>query len=233
MIRSHALVIGILAIILLAAHPCHAGCGDVDGGGTITANDALAALRAAAGVPGSVVCLCDDCEGSQATRAPGHCADLNGDARTTAQDALAILLAAVGVRPATTCTCDACWQAATTTTSTLPGCTDLAALDGRVFVVKSHCNVTTVACFATLETDTLRFEHLGGGQYAVKRVADDSVVYVGTWDCREFRGTPFVVWEFPEYSRFSGRRPYCNFAGAEVPEIPPDPPRPARCPTPL
>jgi len=227
MVRIYRFAISVLGTIVLAS-PALATCGDVDGSGTTTSSDVLTILRAATGIRGEVVCLCDDCDGAQTTRAPGHCADLNGDTQTTAQDALAVLRIAIGVgSPA--CSCDACVDGATTTTSsTLAGCPTQDALDGRVYVRKSYCNVGPL-CTPSLTTDEIRFDHLGNGEYAVRSLADETTLYVGTYDCTRFEAR-LLQWTFAGYSSFSGRGPYCNYTGAEAPTVPPDPMRPVRCP---
>ena len=232
MVHIYRITLGILAAIL-SATTALAICADVDSSGTISANDALTTLRAATGVRGEIVCLCSDCEEAQVSRAPGHCADLNADAATTASDALAILYVAVGVETAPACSCDACQEpAATTTTNTVPECVTQDALHGRTYVRKSRCNSGS-SCVKSLVTDTIRFDHLGGGEYAVVRVPDETTLFVGTWDCVSFRGPGLLEWTFTDLSlsAFAGRGgSYCNHTGAAAPTIPPDPKQPIRCP---
>jgi hypothetical protein len=228
MLHVYSVAISIL-ITVVTANSALAICGDVDGSGTVTVTDALMTLRAATGLGGEIVCLCDDCDGATVARAPGHCADLTGDRAMTVRDALGILLSAVGASAAV-CTCDACMEGATTTTSTTLPCPTADALDGRVYTRKTLCNVSTAFCFQRLVTDEIRFDHLGGGEYAVRRVVDDTTLHVGTWDCTNFKTPGFYRWTFQDETRFSANGAYCNVTGAQAPAIPPDPPRPLRCP---
>ncbi|HYC53600.1 MAG TPA: prenyltransferase/squalene oxidase repeat-containing protein [Candidatus Binatia bacterium] len=79
-------------------------CGDFNGSGTLTAQDALGALRAAVGSLTCAVAICD----------------FNGNGSVTAQDALAILKKAVGIDLTPNCpVIAAADQASTTTTTTV------------------------------------------------------------------------------------------------------------------
>ena len=213
------LSLGFLATII-TAHTAMALCGDVDANSVVNATDSLGILRAAVSLDGDIVCSCDDCPGALVSYAPGHCADVTTDAETTATDALAVLLRAVGAQNPFFCSCDACMDVSATTTTQAPPVCQLDELDGRVFNMKKRC--VDSSCFHTHTADTIRFEYLGNGEYAVRRVADGTTLYVGTWDCSKFKSESFV-WIFPTVSVFWGGRGLCTYTGAEAPTIPPTP----------
>jgi hypothetical protein len=222
-----------LFLTLVASSSALAVCGDLSGDETITANDALTALRTAVGVPRAIVCSCLDCADATVSRAPRHCADVNGDAQMTTFDALTILKLAVGEDTPVSCSCEPCQQP-TATTTTLPLCMEEDALDGRVYIVKRRCT-SRFDCTVTLLRNTIEFRHLGEGRYELLNVPDGELIDTGGFDCMRFKTDtpPVAAWTFPtsiDLRQFSGSvgfsAPYfgsCSTTGALAPTEPPTP----------
>ena len=257
MIRKGRLLSGAFVAIVVSTNAL-ALCGDTSGDGQVSATDALAILNTAVGLTPPLDCSCDACGTSLTSEAAlSHCADVNGDASITAVDALMTLGAGVGQPVELSCSCVACEVPTTTstTTTTIPaGCPPANALDDRTYIEKYSCSESIGGgapyCADLNASDSLRFNHLGGGEYEVRDVPDTGFVYNGILTCRVFdwdalspgEYTESGVWTFTNNNlvSFSGSSTYvalddsyeggCNGTGAESPNIPPDPPLPPGCP---
>jgi hypothetical protein len=226
-------------LVLAASSNALALCGDVDGDEAITARDALIHVRVIVGMVRPIACSCDDCGDAVVARAFRHCGDVNGDSEATVQDTFAILRAALGLELSPACTCDSCEGSATTTTTvttttstttTLPCLAGEDALDGRIFIRKSHCRANRVTCAPTsitLVTDTIEFRHIGAGQYEVRSVPGGQLLNTGTLNCNKLTFSRAEIWTFKTDDSFAGRKLLsCRITGAESPTVPPNPPRP-------
>ena len=252
MVVLRRMILG-LCLTVAFSSPVSALCGDTSGDDQVTATDALAILNTAVGLQLALNCSCDACGSSVVSETSlDHCADVSGDSAITAVDALMTLSAAVGQPVPLNCSCEACEVSTTstitssTTTTTLSGCPSPAALDDRTYVEKYTCVESYPGgepfCADSNASDSIKFDHLGGGSYEVRDVPPTGFVYNGTLTCRTFDWealnpgtyTESGTWIFSnDLSSFSGSSTYgaldesfegaCNGTGAESPGVPPDP----------
>jgi hypothetical protein len=252
-----------LALVALFSANALALCADVTGDAQVTAVDALSVLNTAVGQPAPLQCSCEACGTSNTSpEALAYCADVSADGQVTALDALATLNIAVGQEQPFSCSCDACAVVSTTTsttttssttTTTVGGCPQPDALNERIYKEIYTCAESSGGgaryCDVSNAEDSIRFEHVSGGEYEVRDVPDTGFVYNGTLTCRTFDWTALSpgdyteagTWTFaPDLESFAGSSTYvalddsyegeCNTTGAKDPNSPPNPTPVPPCP---
>jgi len=259
-------VFGLAFALIFSPNAC-ALCADVTGDGQVSSADALVILTIGVGQAATLRCSCDSC-GTSATspEAKAHCADVTADGQVTALDALAALKISVGQAQPFGCSCTACEVETTSTTSTTtstttsstttttsPACPQLDALDERTYVELYTCAESPQGgdpyCAHSNASASIRFTHVGSGDYQVRNVPDTGLLYNGTLACRTFEWnavrpgeyTAIGTWAFsPDLSRFAGSSTYaaldasyageCSTTGAESPTSPTNPTPVPPCP---
>ena len=247
-----------LVLVVLARTEAFSLCADVTGDGQVTAVDALSVLNTAVGQPAPLQCSCESCgTGNTSPEALAYCADVSADGQVTALDALATLNMAVGQPQPFSCSCDACGVPTTTTssttTTTTSECPQPNALDERIYNEIYTCAESFQGsdpyCADSNASDSIRFTHVGGGEYEIRDVPDTGFVYNGTLTCRTFDWTALSPGEYTEggtwtfsgnLSSFVGSSIYealdssydgeCNTTGALSPATPPNPTPVPPCP---
>jgi hypothetical protein len=208
LVRS--LVTAFVIAVPVAAQVEPGSCGQPFSAGADPAtSDALFVLRASVGLEDCDLCLCD----------------LNGNGTVAANDALIDLRLVVGQSGPTNC------PPCTTTTLACPAA---GGLDKLVFQEKYDC-VESGSCVDDDETDSIRFDHKGGGSYEVRDFPDTGFVYTGILSCTTFEWmadggdyTESGTWEFnTALTSFRGTSSYeakdesysgdCEATGAKSP----------------